>query len=58
MFSESKVVFEIHKTDKLSNRFKSSIPIPSEAVLSIDDDLIIPCTSLSIGFGVWLSNQR
>ena len=57
-YPRGKVQFEVHSTNSLNNRFKRILPITTEAVLSIDDDLIIPCNSLESTFQVWLSNKR
>jgi cell division protein FtsI/penicillin-binding protein 2 len=45
-YTLNKVLFEIHDKNSLSNRFRNLVPVPTEAVLSIDDDLIIPCEGL------------
>lgn len=55
---EDKVVFEIHKNNSLSNRFRPLIPIPTEGVLSIDDDIFIPCEELDTLFNAWTINHR
>lgn len=54
----SKVMFETHPTDRLSNRFRALSPLPTRAVLSIDDDLLIPCEQLHQGLEVWTANER
>lgn len=54
----SKVKFEVHKSNSLSNRFRPLIPIKTEAILSLDDDLIIPWHVLKYTFSVWRSNQN
>ena len=41
-YSIGKVMFEVHTKDSLNNRFNALQDLPTEAVLSIDDDLIIP----------------
>ena len=53
-----KVKFEIHGTNSLSNRFKVLTNVSTSAVLSIDDDLVIPCKDLKSAMGVWLSNRK
>ncbi|XP_068644527.1 glycosylinositol phosphorylceramide mannosyl transferase 1-like [Aristolochia californica] len=47
--------FDIHKEDSLNNRFKEIQDLKTEAVFSIDDDVIFPCTSLEFAFSVWQS---
>jgi hypothetical protein len=77
-YPKDKYVFEVHKTDSLSNRFRALGEVPTEviidrschnvqdviaarllqAVLSIDDDLIVPCEDLANALRVWDSNKR
>lgn len=57
-YPKDKIKFEIQATNSLSNRFKQVLPMETEAVLSIDDDIIIPCASLADSFQVWLANKR
>ncbi|XP_068668635.1 glycosylinositol phosphorylceramide mannosyl transferase 1-like [Aristolochia californica] len=47
--------FDIHKEDSLNNRFKEIPDLKTEAVFSIDDDVIFPCTSVEFAFKVWQS---
>jgi hypothetical protein len=49
------VKFEIHKKNSLNNRFLPQHEIFTEAVLSIDDDLIIPCDILARNTHSWSS---
>lgn len=53
-----KVIFEEHPNDSLNNRFLPRLDIPTRAVLSIDDDLIIPCDELARSLNVWSSNKQ
>eukprot|EP01036_Dinobryon_divergens_P029815 gene29815-38969_t len=53
-----KYVFEIHRNNSLSNRFRPLLSIPTVAVLSIDDDLIIPCEDLMNTMNIWEANKR
>lgn len=55
---ESRVAFEVHNTNSLSNRFLAKLPVTTDAVLSIDDDLAIPCEVLEDAMGVWRSFDR
>lgn len=57
-YSKEKVLFEGHTTDRLSNRFKAILPIETDAVLSVDDDILVPCNKLTLAHQVWLANQR
>lgn len=56
----SRVYFEIHPTNSLSNRFKllDAKSIHTDAVLSIDDDLIIPCSTIQQAAKVWNTNRH
>uniref|UniRef100_A0A7R9UDH5 Glycosyl transferase 64 domain-containing protein n=1 Tax=Pinguiococcus pyrenoidosus TaxID=172671 RepID=A0A7R9UDH5_9STRA len=49
------VEFEVHAVDRLSNRFKPLKMPATEAILSIDDDIIIRCEHLSRAMEVWES---
>lgn len=49
------VQFDIHIIDDLNNRFKPLDGLSSDAILSIDDDVLIPCSSLETAFDVWTS---
>jgi hypothetical protein len=53
--STSRVVFEVHDRNSLNNRFLPLQQPSTEAVLSIDDDLIIPCEELARNLIVWSS---
>mmetsp|Transcript_33024 Transcript_33024/g.104508 ORF Transcript_33024/g.104508 Transcript_33024/m.104508 type:complete len:382 (-) Transcript_33024:22-1167(-) len=53
-----KLVVEVHETNTINNRFMPTIPIPTDAVLSIDDDLLPTCEQLRAGFQVWLENPE
>jgi len=58
LYPNSKVVYETHTTDRLSNRFKALLPPPTRGVLSIDDDLLISCEQLHQGFNIWTANEH
>lgn len=47
--------FDINKKDSLNNRFKPLDDLRTDAVLSIDDDVIFPCSSVEFAFDVWRS---
>lgn len=52
------VLFERQKTDSLNNRFRPLLPLQTEAVLSIDDDLLLDCQDLDFAYKVWLSSPK
>ncbi|CAM9219676.1 unnamed protein product, partial [Phaeothamnion confervicola] len=52
------VKFEVHEEDSLSNRFLPPSPPPTEAVFSVDDDLIISCADVAHAFEVWRGARR
>ncbi|KAK9913702.1 hypothetical protein M0R45_037512 [Rubus argutus] len=47
--------FDINKEDSLNNRFKEIPDLKTDAVFSIDDDVIFPCSSVEFAFDVWQS---
>ncbi|KAK4792651.1 hypothetical protein SAY86_023086 [Trapa natans] len=47
--------FDINKEDSLNNRFKPIPDLRSDAVFSIDDDVIFRCSSVEFAFHVWRS---
>jgi glucuronyl/N-acetylglucosaminyl transferase EXT2 len=47
--------FDINKEDSLNNRFKEIVDLKTDAVFSIDDDIIFPCPSVKFAFDVWRS---
>lgn len=50
-----KLRFDINKEDSLNNRFKEIKDLETDAVFSIDDDVIFPCSSVEFAFDVWQS---
>jgi hypothetical protein len=56
--NEEKVLFEVHKNNSLSNRFRPLVPIDTDGILSIDDDIFIPCEELQTLFNSWTMNRR
>jgi hypothetical protein len=50
-----KLRFDINKEDSLNNRFKEIKDLETDAVFSIDDDVIFPCPSVEFAFDVWQS---
>jgi hypothetical protein len=52
------VKFEVHSADSLNNRFLPLQEIRTNAVLSADDDLSLPCHELDFAMHVWMANQE
>ncbi|CAI0443548.1 unnamed protein product [Linum tenue] len=44
-----------NKEDSLNNRFKEIKDLKTDAVFSIDDDVVFPCSSVEFAFHVWQS---
>lgn len=47
--------FDINKEDSLNNRFKEIKDLNTDAVFSIDDDVIFSCSAVEFAFNVWRS---
>lgn len=47
--------FDINTEDSLNNRFKEIKDLRTDAIFSIDDDVIFPCPSVEFAFDVWQS---
>lgn len=47
--------FDLNKEDNLNNRFKPIEDLRTDAIFSIDDDVIVPCRTLDFAFTVWQS---
>ncbi|XP_058086854.1 glycosylinositol phosphorylceramide mannosyl transferase 1-like [Magnolia sinica] len=47
--------FDLHEEDNLNNRFKPIKDLRTDAIFSVDDDVIIPCSTLDFAFTVWQS---
>ncbi|KAK6125943.1 hypothetical protein DH2020_040332 [Rehmannia glutinosa] len=45
--------FDLNKEDNLNNRFKPIEDLRTDAIFSVDDDVIIPCRTLDFAFTVW-----
>jgi hypothetical protein len=58
LYSNNKVIFEVHDSNSLNNRFKPLIDINTNAVLSLDDDIIIPCNVIEKSLNVWKANSN
>lgn len=50
---ESFFKFDIHEENDLNNRFKPLKGLKTEAIFSIDDDVLVPCSTLEFAFSVW-----
>lgn len=44
--------------DSLNNRFKPLSGPHTDAILSVDDDMLIPCDDLNLAFEVWRASPR
>lgn len=49
------VRFVINEGSSLNNRFRPIRGLTTDAVFSVDDDLIVPCTTLRFAYSVWQS---
>ncbi|XP_015877978.3 glycosylinositol phosphorylceramide mannosyl transferase 1 [Ziziphus jujuba] len=47
--------FHINGEDNLNNRFKPIRDLTTDSIFSVDDDVIVPCTTLDFAFTVWRS---
>ncbi|XP_043718255.1 glycosylinositol phosphorylceramide mannosyl transferase 1-like [Telopea speciosissima] len=47
--------FDLNEEDNLNNRFKPIEDLRTDAIFSVDDDVIVPCTTLDMAFTVWQS---
>ncbi|GAB4826015.1 hypothetical protein Ancab_008883 [Ancistrocladus abbreviatus] len=45
--------FDLNKEDNLNNRFKPIEKLRTDAIFSVDDDVIVPCATLDFAFSVW-----
>jgi len=51
----AEVRFVVNRQDSLNNRFRPIEGLTTDAVFSVDDDLIVPCSTLRFAFNVWRS---
>ncbi|KAF7097397.1 hypothetical protein CFC21_099220 [Triticum aestivum] len=49
------VGFVMNRGNSLNNRFRPIQGLRTDAVFSVDDDLVVPCSTLRFAFGVWQS---
>ena len=47
--------FDINEEDNLNNRFKPIEHLRTDAIFSVNDDVIVPCPTLNFSFTVWQS---
>lgn len=47
------VRFVINAEDSLNNRFRPIQGLTTDAIFSVDDDLIVPCSTLQFAFAMW-----
>ncbi|PSR93390.1 Glycosyltransferase family 64 protein [Actinidia chinensis var. chinensis] len=47
--------FDLNEEDNLNNRFKPIENLRTDAIFSVDDDVIVPCHTLDFAFTVWQS---
>ncbi|XP_024515339.1 glycosyltransferase family 64 protein C4-like [Selaginella moellendorffii] len=52
---ELELRIDINDEDNLNNRFKPLDGVTTDGIFSIDDDVLVPCTTLEFSFRVWLS---
>ncbi|GAB2294067.1 hypothetical protein Dimus_028284 [Dionaea muscipula] len=45
--------FDLNEEDNLNNRFKPIEELRTDAIFSVDDDVIVPCSTLDFAFTVW-----
>ncbi|KAK7301462.1 hypothetical protein RJT34_12326 [Clitoria ternatea] len=45
--------FDINTDDKSNSRFRPIKDLGTDAVFSVDDDVIVPCSNLDFAFSVW-----
>lgn len=57
-YEKTRVHFDIHTEDSLNNRFKPLPPPYTNGVLSVDDDMRIPCQELHLAHEVWRGSSR
>ncbi|KAK6926322.1 Glycosyl transferase 64 domain [Dillenia turbinata] len=45
--------FNLNDENTLNNRFKPILDLQTDAIFSVDDDVIVPCLTLDFAFTVW-----
>jgi hypothetical protein len=54
-FHKPNFKFDINEEDDLNNRFKPIEQLRTDAIFSVDDDVVVPCSTLDFAFTVWQS---
>eukprot|EP00250_Pteridium_aquilinum_P000862 c11036_g1_i1 orf=563-1543(+) len=52
-----RLMFDMHEEDNLNTRFQPLDDLETNAVFSVDDDVLVTCDRLKFAFKVWLSAQ-
>lgn len=52
-----KLKIDVHDEDNLNTRFRPLDDLATNAIFSVDDDVVVPCNTLAFAFGVWSSAQ-
>ncbi|KAH7286817.1 hypothetical protein KP509_32G023500 [Ceratopteris richardii] len=52
-----KLKIDMHDEDNLNTRFKPLNDLDTDAIFSVDDDVLVPCDTLVFAFTVWTSAQ-
>lgn len=47
--------FNLNEVDNLNNRFRPIEGLRTDAIFSVDDDVVFPCATLEFAFSVWQS---
>ncbi|OUZ99465.1 Exostosin-like [Macleaya cordata] len=47
--------FDLNAEDNLNNRFKPIVDLRTDAIFSVDDDVVVPCPTLDFAFTAWQS---
>ncbi|KAK9724517.1 hypothetical protein RND81_05G078800 [Saponaria officinalis] len=51
--SKPDLIFDVNIENNLNNRFKPIGDLRTDAIFSVDDDVIVPCDTLDFAFTVW-----
>jgi len=52
------VIYQMQEEDSLNNRFRPIKNLHTDAIFSVDDDMIVPCGDLDFAFEVWRNSPR
>ena len=53
-----KLKIDMHNEDNLNTRFKPLEDLATNAIFSVDDDVVVDCDTLAFAFNVWCSAQE